>query len=116
MMGALGALRRTAGVDNRRARGDSVKIQHDAIVCRNGEVIFAALGDEGVTLNVDTGKYHYFSDVGTRIWELLETPASAATLSAVLVEEFEVDADTCRAAVIAFVGKLADRGLVHVTP
>lgn len=93
-----------------------MKIQRDTIVRRNGEIIFAALGDEGVTLNVDTGRYHYLSDVGTRIWELLETPISAAALSAELVEEFEVDADTSDAAVAEFLGKLADRGLVHVVP
>lgn len=91
-----------------------MKIQQDTVVYRNEEVIFAALGEEGVTLNAETGNYHHFSDVGTRIWAMLETPSSAAALTARLVEEFEVDADTCRAAVIAFLEKLADRGLVHV--
>jgi hypothetical protein len=93
-----------------------VKIQYDTVVRRNEEVIFAALGDEGVTLNAETGNYHYFSDVGTRIWALLDTPTSAVALSAELVEEFAVDPDICRAAVVEFLEKLADRGLVHVVP
>ena len=93
-----------------------MKIQHDTVVRRNEDVIFAPVGEEGVTLNVDTGKYHYLSDVGTRIWALLETPISVAALGAELVEEFEVDADTSRTAVVEFLAKLADRGLVHVVP
>ena len=93
-----------------------MKIQRDTVFRRNEDVVFAALGDEGLTLNIQTGMYHYLSDVGTRIWELLETPSSVAALSAGLVEEFEVDADTCHAAVVDFIEKLADRGMVDVTP
>ena len=91
-----------------------MEILDDTVVRRDEEVVFAGWGDEGVMFNVETGSYHALSDVGTRIWELLEAPHSAAGLTQALVEEFDVDAEVCRAAVIDFLRALAERRLVHV--
>jgi hypothetical protein len=91
-----------------------VEILEDTVVRRDEDVVFAGLGEESVMLNVATGSYHGLSDVGTRIWELLEAPHSAAGLTQELIEEFDVDAAVCRAAVIDFLRALADRRLVHV--
>jgi hypothetical protein len=80
---------------------------------RDPGVIYAALGDDGVMLNINSGRYHSVNDVGARIWELLEIPQTAAQLRDRLLEEFEVGEDACQAAVLEFVGRLAERGVVH---
>lgn len=85
----------------------------DTVLRRDPDIIYAALGNDGVMLNIKAGRYHSVNDVGARIWELLEIPRTAADLRDRLLEEFEVEEGACQAAVLEFVGSLAERGVVH---
>jgi hypothetical protein len=93
-----------------------VAITLDTKLRRDPGTFYSPLGSDGVMLNVNTGFYHGLNDVGARIWELLETPETAAQLLARLLEEFEVEEQVCRAAMLDFLGKLLDRGVIHAEP
>jgi hypothetical protein len=88
----------------------------DTLLRRSAGIFYAEVRDEGVMLNVDTGRYHSLNDVGSRIWELLEAPQTPAQLRDRLLEEFDVDAQECETAVLDFVGKLLDRGVIQAEP
>ena len=79
-------------------------------------IVYAPLGDQGMMLNVDSGNFHSVNDVGVRIWELLEMPQTPGQLRDRLLEEFDVDAPVCEAAVLEFLGGLRERGLIHAAP
>jgi len=89
-----------------------VVVELDTVLRRSTQVIYAPLDGEGVMLNVDLGRYHGVNQVGARIWDLLETPMTALQLRDRLIEEFEVEEQVCQRAVLDFVGKLLERGLV----
>src|SRR5262249_1596049 len=56
------------------------------------------------------------SEVGTRIWGLIETPQEIDAVCAPLLEEFEVAPETCRAEVQAFLNELVTHGAVAFDP
>lgn len=88
----------------------------DTLLRRGSDIFSAQVGAECVMFNLNVGRYHSLNDVGARIWELLETPQTPAQLRDRLLEEFDVDAQQCETAVLDFVGKLLDRGVVRAEP
>ena len=81
---------------------------------RNGDILYAPTGtEEAVMMSVTAGRYYGLNAVASRIWELLETPKTITQLCAQICEEFEVDAQTCKAAVVKFVQDLIDHEIVH---
>jgi len=84
---------------------------------RNTDMLYAPVGtEEGVMMSVEAGRYYGLNAVGSRIWELLETPMTVAELCARISEEFEVDAQGCETDVLKFTGSLIDNGIVHEIP
>ena len=76
------------------------------IVRKNGEWLAAHMGDELLMMSAEHGLYLGLSEVGARIWELIETPLSLDALCGRLEAEFEIDEPTCRAEVSAFLAEL----------
>ncbi len=86
------------------------------LICRQGDWLSAKVGDELVMMSADKGNYIGLSEVGTRIWELIETPQEIDAVRAQLLEEFEVAPETCRAEVEAFLNELVTHGAVALDP
>lgn len=84
------------------------------MIHRNGDWLAAKVGDEMVMMSAAKGNYIGLSQVGARIWELLETPQSAGDLCATLVGEYDVAPETCRAEVDAFLESLAGHDAVRI--
>jgi hypothetical protein len=82
------------------------------MVRRQGDWISAKVGDELVMMSAEAGNYVGLSEVGARIWELIETPQDVATVCAKLQEEFDVPPDVCSAEVDAFLNELAKHGAI----
>jgi hypothetical protein len=73
----------------------------------------AVVDGETVMFSADQGSYFGLDEVGTRVWELLEEPRSIDDVCATLLEEYDVEADTCRRDVAAVVEQLRDAQLVR---
>ena len=87
----------------------------DSILCRSGEVLFAPVNDEqAVMMSVESQRYYGLDSVGKRIWELLEEPTTVAAVAERLLQEFEVDRQTCQAATLQFAQELIDHGVARV--
>jgi hypothetical protein len=80
------------------------------IIARKGDWLAAKIGDELVMMSVAKGNYIGLSDVGARIWELMETPLEMDALCARLEAEYAVTPATCRAEVEAFLAELVEHG------
>jgi len=93
-----------------------VAIRLDTTLSRNSDIFYAAVdSDEAVMLNVAAGKYYGLNAVAARIWELLEHPMTLAQLCAKICEEFEVDSQTCEAAVLEFADEIIGNGVAHAS-
>lgn len=94
---------------------DSSLELHDAtVVVVSPRQISSALGAEQAILQLDSGKYYGLNPVGARIWELVAEPRRIGDILTVLLAEYEVPADRCRADLVAIVQKLLQAGLIEV--
>jgi len=63
---------------------------------RNKETITGSLHDHLVMLDIQKGKYFSLNPVGTRIWQLLESPLTIDEICKHLLEEYDVSPEQCK--------------------
>jgi hypothetical protein len=83
-------------------------------IARADGVVEAQLDELRVVLNEDLA-YLGLNEVGQRIWDLIESPRTLASLVEVLVEEYDVSEADCTRDVTAYVDALAEHKLVRVS-
>jgi Coenzyme PQQ synthesis protein D (PqqD) len=87
----------------------------------NAAVVVAAdqlstrLGEEIVILGLRDSVYYGLSDVGARIWDLIQTPRTVDEILSALVAEYEVTAADAAAGLDRLLRDLETRGLVAIT-
>jgi len=86
------------------------------VVRKQGDWLSAKVGDELVMMSAEKGNYIGLSEVGARIWELLDAPQDVDTVCARLQQEYEVAPETCRAEVESFLNELVKHGAVALDP
>lgn len=86
------------------------------MISRQGDWLSAKVGDELVMMSAEKGNYIGLSEVGARIWEIIETPSELDAVCAVLQQEYDVEAEVCRAEVEAFLEELAKHGAITLDP
>lgn len=69
----------------------------------------------GETVILDFASEEYFSldEVGTRVWQIIQSPISRAEVASLLLQEFDVDAATLNADLDELLERLVAEGLVH---
>lgn len=86
------------------------------MIQRKGDWLSARVGDEVMMMSTEHGKYIGMNEVGSRIWDLLETPSDLATLCAQLQREFAVSQADCETEVRAFLAEMERNGAVAIDP
>lgn len=81
---------------------------------RDGDWLAAKVGDELVMMSAAKGNYIGLSEVGARIWELIETPRTIESLCQALVAEYDVDPAICRAEVDTFLSTLGQHQAIRI--
>jgi hypothetical protein len=80
---------------------------------RNPDLIWTDMDGETVMMSLERGEYLGLGGVGSRIWELLAEPVTPEEICTRLTSEFDVDADTCKANVVAFLGELLESQVIR---
>jgi len=86
------------------------------IVKRQGDWLAAKVGNELVMMSAEKGNYVGLSEVGARVWELIDGPLDFDELCARLEMEFDVTPEVCRAEVEEFLRELVKHGAVALDP
>jgi hypothetical protein len=87
------------------------------MVRKQGDWLAAKIGDELVMMSAAKGNYIGLSEVGARIWELIETPRDFDAICAQLQGEYDdVTPETCRAEVENFLNELVKHGAIALDP
>ena len=81
---------------------------------RNSKTISGRLHDELVMMDIEKGKYFSLNPVATRIWELLENPLTIKELCSLLMDEYEINADQCKAEVEDHLKEMIKLGLINL--
>ncbi len=84
------------------------------IVEKHPDAVDAMVDSELVVMNIQSLDYYRFNSVAHRIWELVgQGPVSEESLCQSLMDEYEVDEEECRQAVVEFVDQALSRGFVR---
>jgi hypothetical protein len=67
-----------------------------------------------VILGLRDGMYFELSEVGARVWQLIQQPRSVQSIIDTLLDEYDVSADQCESDVVALATEMHRHGLVVV--
>jgi hypothetical protein len=79
-------------------------------------VVAAALDDEMVLLNVETGTYFGLDEVGALIWGLITEELDDEAIVTRITSDYDVDDMQARSDLHAFVDQLTAKGLLQEVP
>lgn len=77
--------------------------------------MFRELEGESVILDLDSESYFGLDQIGTRMWQAVTAADSIEAAFDVLLEEYEVEADTLRTDLSELLDTLLARGLIEVS-
>lgn len=80
----------------------------------NKESLFTDMDGEAVILSLQNGKYYGVNAVGAFIWEMLQKPVSFEDIRSTAMHEYEIDENTCRREILAFLKKMSEEGLIEI--
>jgi hypothetical protein len=87
-----------------------------SFVLQPQDVVLESFADETVAVHLGTGRYFSIDAIGAEIVELLQTGNDVGAVVECLVTRHAADAAEVDDAVIEFVGRLVDEGLVRPAP
>jgi hypothetical protein len=91
----------------------SPSLSLSTVVCARPSQVSSPVGDDLVILDLDSSMYYSLDPVGRRVFELLSDPTPLSAVRDAIVAEFEVDAETAGADLLALVDQLVAQRLVE---
>lgn len=90
------------------------QLRAESIVVRSGNHLSATVDGDTVLLDSDTSVYYGMNEVGTEVWEHLQSPASVAEVQSRIADEYDVKEAVVAADVTEFLTDLIEVDLVEV--
>ena len=91
-----------------------MRVRLNSVVVRDSEPIATTIDEEVVMLSPRAQAYFGLGSVGSEIWNAIAQPRRVEEICAGLLQQFEIDAETCRREVIDFLNDLVERGLARI--
>jgi Coenzyme PQQ synthesis protein D (PqqD) len=89
-------------------------ISQDSIVVVSQDQVSSDLAGESVILNLKNGTYYGLNELGSVIWEFIQEPKTVADICENILQEYEVDTETCYSSVQALLVDLVDAQLIEI--
>ena len=78
------------------------------------EVLSSKIDDEIILMSIKADAYFGIDPVGSQVWEILSKhPLTTNEIVQLMMEDYEVDEETCRADVQAFIDDMYARKLIE---
>ncbi|MDZ4113817.1 MAG: PqqD family peptide modification chaperone [Brevundimonas sp.] len=77
------------------------------------DLLTTRVDGEVMAMSVERGACYGLDPIGTRVWELVETPVTVGDLIARLTREYDVDAAVCRTDVCALLTSMEFEGMIR---
>ena len=91
-----------------------MNIGPDDVVTISSEVLAQEIAGEAFLLDLKSEQYFGLSEVGTRIWQLMQEGQKISSIRQQLLEEYDSTEDQINADLNDIVSMMADAGLVSV--
>jgi hypothetical protein len=88
----------------------------DQRIAVSSDALFQEVEGEAVILDLAQSQYFGLDEVGTRIWQLLQTHGTARAVIDQMLEEFDVEPERLEADLEALLEALAESRLVTLEP
>ena len=89
-------------------------IMMDSTVVVAKEQMSCGLDDEAVILSLKKGVYYSLNPCGNRIWSLIQKPVKVSKVRDTLLEEFDIDKETCEEDLLSLLSDLKNEGLIEI--
>jgi Coenzyme PQQ synthesis protein D (PqqD) len=90
------------------------QLRVNSLVRHTSDVFWQDVVEDVVILSMENAHYFGAEGTGAEIWRLLEKPIKIEDICASLVENYEIDRQTCEAEVLAFIEELNAAGLIEL--
>lgn len=80
---------------------------------RSEQALHSEIGDDVVALHIARGQCFGMANVTADVWRLLSEERSLDELCAQLLEEYDIDEDTCRTEVGQLIDVMTNEGLIE---
>jgi hypothetical protein len=91
-----------------------VTISSGNMVVRDDEPIAATVDGEIVILSAKAEAYFGLGEIGSEIWGMIATPRRISDICTKLIEDYDVDPQTCEQDTVAFLTTLLDDRLIRI--
>jgi Coenzyme PQQ synthesis protein D (PqqD) len=92
----------------------SHSISQQTVVVASSEQVSSDLAGESVILNLKTGTYYGLNTVGSSIWLLIQEPKAVQDICEAILQEYDIDSQTCEQDVKALLTDLLNAQLVEI--
>jgi hypothetical protein len=92
---------------------DSVLLSSTVVVASTDQVS-SDLAGESVILNLKSGTYFGLNEVGSTIWSLIQEPKSVEEICQMILQEYDVDPQTCEREVQSLLNDLLTAQLIEI--
>ena len=83
-------------------------------IVKNSAHVSTNLGDEVVILDMQSEEYFSLDGVGTRIWEMIETPTTVREILAAILKAYDVEPARAENDLLAVLSEMQQEGLIEV--
>ena len=90
------------------------KLNAETLIVQSESQVSSDLDGETVMMNIENGEYFKANEIGSRIWGLLEEQTTPRRICDQLLEEFDIESDTCEKQVFSFLETLLKDQLIQV--
>jgi coenzyme PQQ synthesis protein D (PqqD) len=93
-----------------------VAISTNSVVVAAPVQVSCAVGTETVVLHFNKGLYFGLDEVGSVIWNQLQSPRLVSEIRDAIVREYDVSPEQCERDLLALLQRLLEQALIEVRP
>ena len=86
----------------------------ETVVVASADQVSSDLAGESVILSLKSGTYYGLNPVGSSVWLLIQEPKTIAEICEAILEEYDVDAQTCESDIQALLADLLAVQLIEL--
>ena len=90
------------------------KLSRSSKIVVSKDVVSCDLGGETAMLEMKEGVYYGLNEMGTVIWELIQEPVTVQEVVDHILDEYEVDEETCFNDLIELIEQMEKNKLVDI--
>lgn len=92
------------------------RISLESTISQIDDIVASDIEDEKVMMSIEKGEYFGLEPIGSRIWEMVESPVKVSAIIDALLGQYDVDRETCQQDVLAFLVELDEAGIIQIAP